>query len=84
MIFLVLEPDHKIKNVAKLIAYATIPSLELIRRKFDNSDSITFKFRVIGDNPPWILSVVMQNANECVNELVKHLKDKGFTTNKDY
>lgn len=26
----------------------------------------------------------MQNANECVNELVKHLKDKGFTINKDY
>lgn len=27
-IFLVLEPDHKIKNVAKLLAWATLPSIE--------------------------------------------------------
>jgi hypothetical protein len=27
-IFLLLEPDHKIKNVARLIAWATLPSLE--------------------------------------------------------
>ena len=27
-VFLQLEPDHKIKNVAKLVAWATLPSLE--------------------------------------------------------
>jgi len=27
-VFLVLEPDHKIKNVARLVAWATLPALE--------------------------------------------------------
>jgi hypothetical protein len=27
-VFLLLEPDHKIKNVARLVAWATLPSLE--------------------------------------------------------
>jgi hypothetical protein len=26
--FIVLEPDHKVKNVAKLIAWTTLPALE--------------------------------------------------------
>lgn len=48
--FLVLEPDHKVKNVSKLVAYASLPSLETIKRKFDNSDSITFIWRKITDD----------------------------------
>lgn len=27
-VFLMLEPNHKIKNVARLVAWATLPSLE--------------------------------------------------------
>jgi hypothetical protein len=27
-VFLVLEPDHKIKNVARLMAWASLPALE--------------------------------------------------------
>jgi hypothetical protein len=73
-VFLVLEPDHKIKNVARLVAWATLPALEQIRRNLDNPDSITFIWRKIDEKDPWNLSVVMQNANECVNLIVKHLK----------
>lgn len=60
--FLVLEPDHKIKNVAKLIAWATLPSLEQIKRNLDSSssDKITFIWRKTEeDAPPWVLSVIM-------------------------
>jgi len=41
-VFLVLEPDHKVKNVARLISWATLPSLEQLRRNLDNSDYLTF------------------------------------------
>jgi hypothetical protein len=70
-----LEPDHKIKNVARLIAWATLPSLEQIRRNLDNPDSVTFIWRKVDEKDPWSLSVVMQNANECLNLIVKHLKN---------
>ena len=84
-VFLALEPDQKIKNVAKLIAYATLPSLEAIKRNLDNSDKITFIWRKVnGGEEQWILSVVMQNVNECVNQIVKLLKGRGFTINKNY
>ena len=37
-ILLYLEADHKIKNVARLIAWFTLPSLEQIKRNMDNTD----------------------------------------------
>ena len=48
-VFLVLEPDHKIKNVARLVAWATLPSLEQIRRNLDNPDNITFIWRKVDE-----------------------------------
>lgn len=48
-VFLLLEPDHKIKNVARLVAWATLPSLEQIRRNLDNTDYVTFIWRQVDD-----------------------------------
>ena len=44
-VFLTLEPDQKIKNLVKLSACATLPSLEQIKRNLDNSDKIVFIWR---------------------------------------
>ena len=79
-----LEPDHKIKNVARLVAWATLPSLEQIKRNLDFPDSITFVWRKIDEKDPWQLSVIMQNANECLNFIVRHLKRQGLIVNKNY
>lgn len=46
-VFLILEPDHKIKNVARLVAWATLPSLESIKRNVANPDVITFTWRKV-------------------------------------
>lgn len=48
-ILLYLEADHKIKNVARLIAWFTLPSLEQIKRNMDNTDQISFIFRKLED-----------------------------------
>jgi hypothetical protein len=34
-VFLVLEPDHKIKNVARLVAWASLGALESIKRNME-------------------------------------------------
>jgi hypothetical protein len=83
-VFLLLEPDHKVKNVARLVAWATLPSLEQIKRHVDRPDSVTFIWRNIDDRRQWVLSLQMQNANECISMIVKHLKRQGLVVNKGY
>ena len=48
-ILLYLEPDHKIKNVARLRAWFTLPSLEQVKRNMENLDSISFIWRKLED-----------------------------------
>jgi hypothetical protein len=83
-VLLYLEPDHKIKNVARLVAWFTLPALEQIRRNLDNPDSIAFIWRKLEDADALEFKMLMQNANECVNLLVKHLKRHGLAVNKNY
>jgi hypothetical protein len=83
-VLLYLEPDHKIKNVARLIAWFTLPALEQIKRNLDNPDSISFIWRKVDDYDALEFKMIMQNANECVNLIVKHLKKQGLIVNKNY
>jgi hypothetical protein len=39
-VFLVLEPDHKIKNAAKIVAWASLPALEQIKRNMESKNTI--------------------------------------------
>jgi hypothetical protein len=84
-VLLYLEPDNKIKNVARLAAWFTLPALEQIKRNLDNPDSISFIWRRVDDSPEALeFKMIMQNANECVNLIVKHLKKQGLIVNKNY
>ena len=83
-VLLYLEPDHKIKNVARLVAWFTLPALEQIKRNLDNPDSISFIWRKIDDLDSLEFKMIMQNANECVNLVVKQLKKQGLQVNKNY
>lgn len=83
-VLLYLEPDHKIKNVARLVAWFTLPALEQIKRNLDNPDSISFIWRKVDDFDALEFKMIMQNANECVNLIVKHLKKQGLIVNKNY
>jgi len=73
-----------VKNVARLLVWATLPALEQVKRNLDNSDKIVFIWRESEERKQLVLPVVMQNANECVNHIVKQLKDRGFIVNKNY
>lgn len=52
-VFLIMEPDSKIKNVARLVAWATLASIEQIKRNMEKLDSVTFVWRKVDERDPW-------------------------------
>ena len=82
-IFLVLERD--IKNIAKLLTYATIQSLERIKRNLDQPDTVTFYWRKTeGQKEAWTFKAIMENGNECINMITKYMKLLGVHVQKNY
>jgi len=88
-VLLYVEPDNKIKNVARLTGWFTLPSLEQIKRSVDQPDSLVFVYRrklEEGVSAPQTLEfkIVMQNSTECINMIVKNLKSHGLNVSKGY
>lgn len=84
-LLLYLEPDHKIKNVARLIAWFTLPTLEQVKRNMDNPDSIAFIWRKTEDQEKQLeFKMLMKNSQECLNLIMKHLKGQGINVAKVY
>lgn len=81
---LYLQPDEKLKNVSKLVGWFSLGALEQIRRNLDNPDSITFIWRSGEEADKAEYRLIMQNANECVNLIVKALKKQGMQVVKNY
>ena len=85
-LLLYLEPDHKVKNVAKLIGWFTLPALEQIKRNMDNPNSISFIWRKLEDSNDHKLEFKMQmvNSPDCLNLIMKNLKTLGIQVSKVY
>lgn len=83
---LYLEPDHKIKNVARLNAWFTLPALEQINRNMENPNSISFIWRKLEDSGDHQLEFkfVMKNSSDCINFLLAKFKAMGLVVNKGY
>ena len=46
---------------------------------------LTITWRKVGDRDPWTLNVLLpNNANDCVNLVLKHLKKQGLIIDKKY
>jgi hypothetical protein len=84
-IFLVLEPEPKMKGIGKLVSWGTLPTIDNIKRNLDNPDFLTISWRKVDYKEPWILSILLpNNANDCVNLILKHLKKQGLLIDKKY
>lgn len=84
-VFLVLEPNPKLKGVGKLVSWGTLPAIDQIRRNLDNPDMLQITWRKVGDRDPWTLNILLpNNANDCVNLILKHLKKQGLLIDKKY
>lgn len=84
-VFLVLEPEPKMKGIGKLVSWGTLPTIDNIKRNLDNPDFLTISWRKVDHKDPWILSILVPNhANDCVNLIIKHLKKQGLAIDKKY
>lgn len=84
-VFLVLEPDQKMKGIGKLVSWGTLPTIDNIKRNLDNPDFLTISWRKVDFKEPWILSILLpNNAGDCVNLILKHLKKQGLNIDKKY
>ena len=88
-VLLYLEPDNKIKNVARLTAWFTLPSLEQIKRSVDQQDNLIFIYRRkqeegISAPQPLEFKILMANSTECINMIIKNLKSHGLNVSKGY
>eukprot|EP00351_Strombidinopsis_sp_SopsisLIS2011_P000358 CAMPEP_0116878500 /NCGR_PEP_ID=MMETSP0463-20121206/10254_1 /TAXON_ID=181622 /ORGANISM="Strombidinopsis sp, Strain SopsisLIS2011" /LENGTH=110 /DNA_ID=CAMNT_0004526791 /DNA_START=573 /DNA_END=905 /DNA_ORIENTATION=- len=83
-LLLMFDLNSKIKNVARLISWGTLASLECVRRNLENPDLMTLCWRKTEKREPFEVHLLMQNASECINLLVKHLKRFNITTKKNY
>lgn len=60
-ILLVLKPDSRIKNVGKLLSWATLPALEKIKHNLESDDHISLQWKPKEGRKPWVLNVVMND-----------------------
>ena len=82
---MMLKTDTKIKNVAKLLAWASLPSLSKINHSLTANDQISMYFRKVDGRKPWVLNVLMnQNSNECISMIVKNLKRENVGIKKEF
>lgn len=85
-VLLMLKTDTKFKNMAKLLAWASLPALEKIKHSLESNDQITLQWRPTAEGrKPWVVNVLMnQNSNECISLICKHLKRDGVSVKKDF
>ena len=56
---LMLKTDTMIKNVAMLLAWASLQALHRINHSLTANDQITFYWRMVQGRKPWVLNVLM-------------------------
>jgi hypothetical protein len=84
-VFLVLEPEAKMKGIGKLVSWGTLPTIDYIKRNLDNPDFLTISWRKVDYKEPWVLSILLpNNASDCVGLILKHLKKQGLNIDKKY
>jgi len=73
------------KGIAKLVSWGTLPTIDNIKRNLDNPDFLTISWRKVDYKDPWVISfLIPNNANDCVNLILKHLKKQSLVIDKKY
>ncbi|OMJ73347.1 hypothetical protein SteCoe_27974 [Stentor coeruleus] len=70
-----LEINDQTPGIGYLISWATLQSLNVIKRSKKELDKVTFEWRRIGDNPPYAQYFKVPQANEMI-ELITHNMQK--------
>lgn len=74
------------RNVAKLHACASLTAIEKVKNGIQAQEQVTIQMRRMDENKlPYVLNIFMShNAQDCVNLIVRNLKEIGVTSRKDF
>ena len=82
---LALRTDSRNRNTGKLNGLATLHAIEKVKQGIDDIESVKIQCRQFAeDQPPWILQLRMKNADVCVNQVVRLIREEGFKMSKGF
>lgn len=66
------------------MAWASLAALEAVKWNVESAHCLAFIFRQMEDKDQWILSVIMQNASECLNYITEQLTQQGLVIKRGF
>lgn len=77
-----LEINDQTPGIGYLVSWATLQSLNAIKRSKKEHDKITFEWRRIGDNPPCAQYFKVPQANEMIELISRNMQKLGAIIKK--
>jgi hypothetical protein len=80
---LILEPQKQMRNMGLLLSWATLQSLDKLRRNLNRPDLVSFVWRHIEGKQPWVLNLLISKHEECINTIVSNMQNMGVGVEKN-
>lgn len=80
---LVLEPFPNNVNLGTLTSWATLQSLDRLKRAVSRPDIVSFCWRHMEGKQPWVLTLQIQNHQACISHIVDKMNELGVGVEKN-
>jgi len=58
------------RNMGMLVSWATLQSLDKIRRNLAKPDLVSLVWRMIEGKEPWVLTILVPNYEDCIGSII--------------
>jgi len=66
-----------------LLSWATLQSLDKLRRNLNRPDLVSFVWRHIDGKQPWVLNLLIPKHEECISTIVTNMQNMGVVLEKN-
>ena len=66
-----------------LLAWATLQTLDKLRRNLNRPDLVSFVWRHVDGKQPWVLNLLIPKHEECIAALVTNMQNMGVGVEKN-
>ena len=80
---LLFEPQKHQRTYGTLISWATLQSLDKLRRNLSRPGLVSFVWRHMEGKQPWVLNLLIQNYDDCIGTLVSNMQNMGVGVEKN-
>jgi len=81
-VLLLIEPLENAAGYGTLQAWASLQSLNKIRRNNVMQELMTLIFKAANERQPWVLNLMVQNHHTCLELICRHLQSMGVKQKK--